>query len=68
MGQGDVLKILEKSKDWMTAREVATVLVANKSLVGSSLKKLHDHNEIIRTETRIGRYNTYLYKFKEGLI
>jgi len=42
MGQNECLKVLEKSKDWLTAKQIAEKLGQSPGLVNRSLKRLYD--------------------------
>ena len=65
MGQGDVLKVLEKTGKFMTAREVAEYVGNGVNTTAQTLRILLKHNEvelkiIMKNDSR-SRCNTYKF-------
>ena len=46
MTQAEVLKVLEKSKRWMTVKEIANIIGNNSGCVSVSSKRLRNRGEI----------------------
>jgi len=63
MTQSDILKLLKKSKKWMTSKEIAKKLKITSA--NESLRKLFKYGEILRKEipAKFGGVS-YLYKTK----
>ena len=60
MGQGEVLKILKKSKKWMTAKEIHEKLDNSVTSVSRALKKLYKSRDVLRKGERYnGRPNKW---------
>lgn len=68
MGQAEVMEILERSDNWLAAREVSEVLMINRSTTNLLLRKLYDQGEVLRrmklSTYRHGRNWNYEYKIK----
>ncbi len=46
MGQDDILKVLRKSKKWLSANEIAIKVKRNRSSTRRCLKKLKEQNSV----------------------
>ncbi len=63
MGQQEVIKTLEKKRNWMTAEEIADQLkVENKTLIRRALLVLFRYNEVLRKKCKNSTYFKYVYK------
>ncbi len=54
MGQGEVLKILSKSKKWMTAKEIHEKLDNSMTSISVALRKLYKNRDVLRKGERYG--------------
>lgn len=65
MGQAEVIKVLEKRREWTTAKEVIDILKENPALIRRALKKLYDFQEVLRKQIQSERgFTMYIYKAK----
>ncbi len=63
MTQSNIIKLLKKKRRWMTSKEISKIL--NISSANLSPKKLYEHGEILRKESKVkGNHLTYKYKIK----
>ena len=59
------IKVLEKRKEWTTAKEVINILKKNPALIRRALKKLYDFQEVLRKQIQSERgFIMYIYKAK----
>ncbi len=64
MGQAEVIKILEKSKEWNTAKEIAEGLNVEDRVVGRALLVLFKYKEVLRKRCKNSAHFKYIYKAK----
>jgi len=66
MGQGEIIELLEKNKDWMTIKEMAKQLNQSNSCITSTSDKLYKRGEIKRKIVRneLNCQNQYMFKIK----
>ncbi len=62
MGQEDVLKVLEKEKDWLIKRAINERVESNTASVGMSLRLLVRYKSIIRR--KIKTKHGFIYEYK----
>jgi len=63
MGQAEVIKTLEKRKNWMTAKEIAGLLnVENTTLIRRALTVLYKYHEVLREKCKNSKHFKYVYK------
>lgn len=66
MGQAEIIKVLEKRREWITAKEVAEILNrSNAEPIRRALKTLCDFKEVLRKWIQSERgFFMYVYKVK----
>ncbi len=64
MGQAEVIKVLEKKDDWITAEEIANKLKVNRRVVGRALLVLFRYNEVLRKRCKDSYNFKYVYRAK----
>ena len=64
MGQGEVLSLLEKSKNWDTTEEIANKLKANIRVVRRVLLVLVKYKEVSRKKCENSTHFKYIYKIR----
>jgi predicted transcriptional regulator len=63
MGQAEVIKTLEKKRNWMTAEEIAKLLnVENITLIRRALLVLFRYREVLRKKCENSPHFKYIYK------
>ena len=62
MGQSEVIKLLEKEKEWKTAKEIANDLNADNRVVGRVLLVLSKHKEVSKRRCKNSTTFKYIYK------
>ena len=64
MGQQEVINLLEKKKEWITAKEIGSKLDINGSAVRRALMVLFRCNEVLRKKFKNKIHFEYIYKLK----
>jgi len=64
MGQSEVINLLEKSKEWITAEEITNKLKTNGRVVRRVLMVLFRFDEILRERCKNSAHFKYVYKAK----
>ncbi len=64
MGQSEVIGLLEKKKEWITAEEITNKLKTNGRIVRRALMVLFRYNEIFRKKCKDSTHFKYIYKAK----
>lgn len=62
MGQAEIMSLLEKDKEWNTAKEIANKLKVSDRVVGRALKVLFKYREILRERCKDSNHFKYIYK------
>ena len=62
MGQSEVIKLLEKDKEWKTAKEIANELKVDNRVVGRILLILSRYKEVLRKRCKISTHFKYIYR------
>jgi len=63
MTQGEVLKLLGKSKKMLSVKEIAEKLGKNSSSIGTNVKKLRDRGNIKFTMKKLNSNSRYIYVY-----
>ena len=63
MGQGEILKALETKNKWMTAKEIANIIGAERHTVGAGLRQMFKYSEVLRREIK-GKIKTVEWRAK----
>lgn len=63
MGSAEIIKVLEKSEEWMTAREIAEITKISIPTISRTLKRLTVRGEILRTES-FPKTRQVVYKYR----
>lgn len=64
IGQQEVMRLLEKNKDWNTAEEITNKLNTNGRVVRRVLMVLFRFDEILRKRCKKSTHFKYIYKAK----
>ena len=64
MGQSEVINLLEKKKEWITAEEITNKLKTNGRVVRRALMVLFRYNEVFRKKCKDSTHFKYVYKAK----
>ncbi len=60
MGQQEVIQVLEKEKEWLSAKEIAEMLKCNRNAIQQTLKRMFPQ-DVLRTEIK-DKKEGYKYK------
>ena len=64
MGQTEVIKILEKNKEWTTSEEISEKLKDHPRVVRRALMVLFKYGEVFRKRCKDSNHFKYVYKAK----
>ena len=64
IGQGEILKVLERKKDFVDIHFIREKVKTAQSSINTSLKKLFDNGEVKRRQVLKNNHNIYEYKAK----
>lgn len=64
MGQGEILKILEREKKWLSATEISLMVESNSYSIASKLRTMFKYSEVLRKKDKEKTYTKYLWMAK----
>ena len=64
MGQQEIITLLEKKEEWVTAEEIADKLNSNGRIVRRALMVLFRFKEVLREKCKNSKHFKYVYKLK----
>ncbi len=66
MGQAEVLKILKENGGWMTSLEVCAKSQACRAAAEEALRKVFNHNEVLKKQEKINGRRVNVWKTKDA--